>query len=712
MTANAFSVEHDGRLAVLTFDLPNEPVNTLTRSVGVELLDRLADLRADDSVGAIVLISGKPGVFIAGADVKDFAALESAEGARRLSSEGQRLMNEIAASKKPVVAAIHGACLGGGLELVMAAHYRVASDAPATKLGLPEVKLGIIPGAGGCQRLPRMVGLRAALDLILTGRSLTPARAKRMGLVDEVVPLSILRRVAGEAGTRLAGAWQPPARGAKGIVAFLLEKNPIGRGLVFRRAKSQVMKRTAGHYPAPLAALEAVRLGLAHGMAAGLEREADLFAELAVGDVSRRLVEIFFATTSLKKDVGVDLRAPEVRTVERLGMVGAGFMGAAIAGVAVGRAGVDVRLRDTDAERVARGIISVRKSLGDARRRRDSDRHEAYRRAALVSGSTDYSGFGRRDLVIEAVVEDLEVKRAVIAEVEEIVTDVCVVASNTSTLPIGRLQQGARRPERIVGMHFFSPVEKMPLVEIIRGPATADWAVATAARFGQQMGKTAIVIRDAPGFWVNRILAPYLNEAGWLLKEGASIKAVDRVMTKFGFPVGPFALMDEVGLDIAAKASVVLHDAFGERLAPAPAVAALVHEGRLGRKSGGGFYSYVEGKRTSDSSVEEESRESWKGPFPDTEIERRLVLAMTNEAARAFSEGVVGTPRDGDIGAIFGFGFPAFLGGPLRYLDARGADETVAELERCATIIGPRFAPADLLLDIAKRGGTFYEDRS
>jgi 3-hydroxyacyl-CoA dehydrogenase/enoyl-CoA hydratase/3-hydroxybutyryl-CoA epimerase len=477
------------------------------------------------------------------------------------------------------------------------------------------------------------------------------------------------------------------------------------------QAGRQVMSRTRGHYPAPLAAIDAVRTGLTRGVAAGLAREAQRFGELAVGAVSRHLVQIFFATTTLKKDVGVDLHAPGARAVERLGVVGGGFMGTAIAGVAALRAGVDVRLRDTDPGRVARGVVGARRVLDEARTRRRLDRHEHARRAALLSGSTDYSGFRRRDLVIEAVFEDLDVKRRVITEIEEVVGDDCVVASNTSTLPIGGLQQSARRPERIVGMHFFSPVQKMPLLEIVRGAATAESAVATAVRFGQRLGKTAIVVGDAPGFWVNRILAPYLNEAGWLLEEGATIETIDRVSVSFGFPVGPFTLLDEVGLDVADKASGVLHEALGARLAPPPAIAALVRDGRLGRKSGAGFYRYRRGRRRRDPSLGRRTRRRGSAPPSHRDVERRLVLALVNEAARAFAEGVVGRARDGDIGAILGFGFPPFLGGPLRYVDDCGASALVAELERYAAAAGPRFAPAESLVELARAGGRFHEAR-
>ena len=706
---SAFSVERDERVAVALFDLPGESVNTLTTLVGEELIGLLEGLAGDNTVDAVVLLSGKKDAFIAGADIDQFVALVATEDARQLSRSGQQLVAQIAAFPKPLVAAIHGACLGGGLEVALAARYRVASDAPITQLGLPEVQLGIIPAASGCQRLPRLVGLRSALDMILTGRPARPARALRIGLVDEVVPQSILRHVATTAAARLASGWRPRRRSRQRVQA-ILDSRPPGRWLVLRQARTQVMTRTGGHYPAPLAAIDAIRQGLARGSAAGLSREAELFGELAVSQVSRRLVQIFLATTALKKGAGAGIESGDVRPVERLGVIGAGFMGAAIAGVAALRAGVDVRLRDTDWDRVARGLVAARHVLDEALRRRRLDKHEHYRRSALLSGSPDAAGFRRRDIVIEAVFEDAGVKRRAIADLEQVVADECVLASNTSTIPIGRLQEGARRPERIVGIHFFSPAERMPLLEVIRGPATADWATAVAVRFGQRLGKTAIVVRDAPGFWVNRILAPYLNEAGWLLNEGAPIDAIDRAMTAFGFPVGPLALLDEVGLDVAGKAAAVLHEAFGARLAPSPVVGGLIEIGRLGRKSRCGFYRYARGKRRkADESVRDVSRPRQPTRRPTrAEIERRLLLAMLNEAARAMSEGIARSPSDGDVGAVMGFGFPPFLGGPLRHIDDRGATVIVAELEQYADRLGPRFAPADVLVEMARTGRPFY----
>jgi len=705
---SGFSVERVGRVAVVTFDQPGTPVNVLTVAIGEELVALLERLAADVDVDAVVLASGKKDTFVAGADIDQFAALRTSHEAVSLASRGQHIVERVAASPKPLVAAIHGACLGGGLELALAAHYRVATGADVTWLGLPEVQLGIIPATGGCQRLPRLVGLPIALDMILTGRAVRPARARRIGLVDEVVPPAILRRVAVDVAVRLASGWAP-ARRRRRAAARLLDGNPAGRALLFWRARRQVARQTRGHYPAPSAAIDAIGHGLSRGHASGLAREAERFGDLAVGTVSRHLVQIFFATRALKKDAeaGVDGAAP---VVERLGVVGAGFMGAAIAGVAALRAGVDVRLRDTEWARVARGLAAGRGVLDAALARRRIDRYEHYRRSALLSGSPDAAGFRQRHLVIEAVFEDAALKRRIVGELEAVVTDGCVIASNTSTIPIGRLQDGARCPGRIVGMHFFSPVERMPLLEIIRGPATEDWAVRSAARFGQRLGKTAIVVGDAPGFWVNRILAPYLNEAGWLLEEGVPIETIDETMRAFGFPVGPIALLDEVGLDVAAKAAAVLHEALGDRLAPAPGVDALIADGRMGRRSGRGFYQYDRGKRGRPDETAArliQRRPSERPPAP-RDIERRPILAMLNEAARAVAEGVVQRPADGDMGAVMGFGFPPYLGGPLRCIDESGAAVIVAELHRHAQEVGPRFAPAEVLVEMARSGRTFY----
>jgi 3-hydroxyacyl-CoA dehydrogenase/enoyl-CoA hydratase/3-hydroxybutyryl-CoA epimerase len=702
---SAFTVSVTDGVARVVLDLPGEPVNKITRAVRDELAALLATLSGDTSVRAVVLLSGKSDTFIAGADIDEFVALRSREEAYTLVRAGQALIDRIQDVGKPVVAAIHGACLGGGLEATLACTYRVASDHEKTQLGLPEVQLGILPAAGGCQRLPRLIGLQAALDMILTGKVLPARPAHRRGIVDELVHPAILERVAVEAALRLAGGWRP-RRPTGGLKALLLERNPVGRAFVLALARKQVLRKTGGHYPAPLDALDAVDHGLRHGVAAGLEREARHFADLAVGRVSRTLVGIFFATTALKKDHG-GAEGVEPRPVGRLGIIGAGFMGSGIGGTAVAQAGVDVRYRDTALTAVAKGLGGARRILDDRLERKRITTYEHRRMTALLSGGTDWSGFRGADLVIEAVFEDLGVKHEVFGELEQYVEHECILASNTSTIPIARIASVLRRPERMLGMHFFSPVEKMPLLEVIVTERTAPWVTASAVHFGRRMGKTVVVVQDEPGFWVNRILAPYLNEAGRLVTEGVTIEEIDGCMKRYGFPVGPITLLDEVGLDVGLKASRVLHEAFGDRLEPVGGLDVLVEAGRLGRKNGRGFYRYDGGRRRGvDPSVRRLLGVS--GPSPAAEIEDRLVYAMLNEAALALDARVVRVPRDGDIAAIFGIGFPPFRGGPLRTIDGLGAARVVERLRRLASHYGPRYTPAPVLVRQAEQGSRFY----
>jgi 3-hydroxyacyl-CoA dehydrogenase / enoyl-CoA hydratase / 3-hydroxybutyryl-CoA epimerase len=695
-------------IAVVTLDKPGTPVNTISQSVKDEVYAMLTALERDPRVRAVAFVSGKPENFIAGADIQEFVALQTAAQAEQLSRDGQTMLDRVASFPKPIAVGIHGACLGGGLEFALACHYRVASDHPKTQLGLPEIQLGILPGAGGCQRLPRLIGARAALDIILAGRSERAPKAFRLGVVDELVPPSILRDVTVAAARRMADRGVMFRRRHGGFMAWLLDGNPIGRLLVFRLARRQVLRQTKGNYPAPLAALEAVEHGLRHGMRAGLAREAELFGELAVGDVSRKLVQIFFATTTLKKDLGVP-DAPAPAEIRRLAIVGSGFMGSGIAGTAVVQAAVDVRLKDADLPRVAKGLVAARQIVDERLARRRLTRFEHARLSALLSGGDSYAGFGAADLVIEAVFEDLAVKQAVLRECEAALPARAVFASNTSTIPIARIAEAARRPDQVIGMHFFSPVARMPLLEVIPSERTSAQTISTAVAFGRRMGKTVIVVKDAPGFWINRLLGPYMNEATHLLLAGVSAEEIDRAMVRFGFPVGPITLLDEVGLDVAQHASGVLRAAFGERLAPSPALAALVEDGRLGRKAGKGFFIYKAGKKRGvDPAVYSLLGVQPNGGVPPAEVVQRLTYAMLNEAARAMGEGVVRQPRDGDVGAIYGFGFPPFRGGPLRYLDDLGADRVFADLQRMADRLGARFAPCEVIVEQARARTRFY----
>ncbi len=708
----AVTTEMEDGVAILTFDMPNEPVNKFNRQVKDEMLALFDRLEKDSTVTAAVLISGKKDIWVAGADIEEFLELESAADAERLSRDGQEMLNRLESLRVPIVAAIHGACLGGGLEAALACAYRIGTDHPKTVLALPEVKLGLIPGAGGTQRLPRLIGLRAALDMILTGKTVRAKQAKRSGLIDEIVHPAILRRIAVQRARELGTGQRKRTVSASGggAAGLLLDSNPLGRRIVLRKAREETVKETRGHYPAPLAALEAVEAGFARGFADGLREEARLFGEMAATSVSKELIFLFFATTELKKDPGVPDPAPAALRVERLGIIGAGFMGSGIASVAAPE-GTSVRLKDADPGRVAKGLGAARAILEEKLRKRHITRQVFDDQVSLITGTTDYSGFASVDLVIEAVPEDLGVKHEVLREVEKIIGEQAIFASNTSTIPITRIAQVAARPDRVVGMHFFSPVHKMPLLEVIVTEQTAPEVTATVVAYGKQLGKTTVVVRDGPGFYANRILSPYINEAGKLLDEGAGIDEIDAALMEFGFRVGPITLVDEVGIDIAGKAGNIIADAFGSRMAPSQSLQRVVSDGRYGRKGRKGFYLYDdEGKKGGvDPTVYDllptgRDRRS----IPADEIRQRTVLAMVNEAARCLEEGILRSARDGDIAAVFGIGFPPFRGGPFRYMDATGIADIVAQLEELNGRFPPRFAPADLLVEMGRSGLRFY----
>ncbi|MET0555143.1 MAG: fatty acid oxidation complex subunit alpha FadJ [Vicinamibacteria bacterium] len=701
MSALTTALGDDGVL-VLTLDVPGDSVNTLSRSLMNEMDVALGEIEATPGVTAVVLRSGKPDGFIAGADIRDLGQIRSAIEAETLSRGGQAILDRLQALPFPVVAAIHGAALGGGLEVALACRYRVATDDPKTVLGLPEVQLGLIPGAGGTQRLPRLVGVAAALDLILTGRSLKAARALKAGLVDEVVPKELLLTAARRAALGLAsGAVQARPRGISWKDRLIL---PVA----LRKARASVRAKGGGHYPAPLAAVDAVGQGAKAGQASGLKVESRHFGELAVSDVSRALVSVFFATQEIKKDAGYP-EGTDATAVAKLAVVGAGLMGAGIAASAV-EAGAAVRLKDAAPDALGRALKHAYDGFEQRRKRGSLDRRAVGKRMDRLSVTTEPTGFRQADLVIEAVFEDAELKRKVLAETEALTSDECVFASNTSSLPIGEIARDARRPQRVLGMHFFSPVEKMPLLEVVVTSQTDAWATATAVTFGRRLGKHVIVVRDGPGFYTTRTLAPYLNEACRLVEEGAAVEDVDRALTSFGFPVGPLALLDEVGIDVGAKVSHVLHGAFGERLAPPESMARVIEDGRQGRKNGRGFYTYGKGKKQADASVYALlPGGAARRPVDPAEIRDRCVFAFLNEAALCLQDGVLRSPRDGDVGAVFGLGFPPFLGGPFRYLDHLGARFAVEVLDRLAARYGERFRAAPRLQDMAKDGGAFHE---
>lgn len=702
-------------VALLVIDVPGEPLNTLTTGLLDELTPLLDEIERDAGISAVVVISGKDEGFIAGADLKLLRALTSAQAATDLSRSGQALLDRIEASKKPFVAAIHGACVGGGLELALACRARVATSDPKTRLGLPEVQLGLLPGLGGTQRLPALVGLRAALDLMLTGKQIDARRARRMGLVDEVVERPVLVTAAVQRALALASGRPQPARklDAQRVSELMLARNPLGRALFFREARKKLREKTHGNYPAPERILSVVEAGLARGREKALWMEATAFGELSVTAEARELINIFFATNELKKDSGVDDPNVHAEPVHKIGVLGAGLMGAGITYVTLATAKLPVRLKDRDDAAVGKGLAHVRGLIDGAVKRRRLSDADRIRMLGELTATTDYSGFRDAELVIEAVFEDLELKRQVLRDIERHGHPRAIFASNTSSLPIAKIAEAAEHPERVIGMHYFSPVDKMPLLEVIVTDKTAPWVTATAVAIGKRQGKTVIVVRDGAGFYTSRILGPYMNEAAYVLAEGVPVETIDEALVGWGFPVGPLTLLDEVGIDVGVKVAKILHDAFGERMTPPPGIERLVADQRLGRKNRRGFYTYGEQKRKKEKKQVDPSIYPLLGVTPRSdppagEIAQRAVLMMVNEAARCLEEGVLRSPRDGDIGAVFGLGFPPFRGGPFRYVDTVGASEIVRRLRQYAAQHGARFEPAPILVRMGERGETFY----
>ena len=705
-SAFTFSVRPDN-VAVVTIDVPDEKMNTLKAEFGGQVRAILKQIRDNKALQGVVFISAKPDNFIAGADINMIGRCQSAQQAESLARQGQQVMAEIQSLPIPVVAAIHGACLGGGLELALACHARICSDDGRTVLGLPEVQLGLLPGSGGTQRLPRLIGVSTALDMILTGKQLRARQALKAGLVDEVVPRSILLDAAAEYARKAHHQHRRLS------VRDRILAGPLGRRLLFSMAAKKTAQKTQGNYPATDKILQVIETGLAHGASSGYEAEARAFGELAMTPQSRALRSIFFASTDIKKDPGASVAPGPLGSV---GVLGGGLMGGGIAYVTAIKGKLPVRIKDINANGINHALKYSWDQLEQKVRRRHLKPAERDAQLALISGSIDYRGFAHRDLVIEAVFEDLALKQKMVGEIEQYCAPHTIFASNTSSLPIGDIAAQAQRPEQVIGLHFFSPVEKMPLVEVIPHVGTSEQTIATTVKLAKKQGKTPIVVADKAGFYVNRILAPYIAEAMRMLVDGERVEDIDNALVKFGFPVGPIQLLDEVGIDTGTKILPVLEAAYGERFsAPATLIQAILNDDRKGRKNGRGFYLYgVKGRKSKkqvDTAVYALAGMSARNARCSAEqIAERCVMLMLNEAARCVDEGIIRSARDGDIGAVFGIGFPPFLGGPLRYMDSLGAGEVVARLQRLAGLYGPRFTPCDALLQRAERGETFWPE--
>lgn len=692
-------------IGVITIDVPDEKVNTLKAEFVDQVNEVLNKAQQYAALEGLVIVSGKPDSFIAGADITMIAACSNAREAEELARKGQSTLAKIAAFPVPVVAAIHGACLGGGLELALACHSRVCSLDDKTALGLPEVQLGLLPGSGGTQRLPRLVGASKALDMMLTGKHIRARQAVRMGLVDDAVPHAILLDAA---IARVKQGWK-----SKPTLPWQerLLNGPLGRSLLFSVVRKKTLAKTHGNYPAAERIIQVVRTGLDQGSGHGYQAEARAFGELAMTPQSAALRSLFFASTALKKERGGDAQP---RELHRVGVLGGGLMGGGIACVTATRGGLPVRIKDISEQGINHALKYSWQVLGKRVRSKRMRPAERQKQMMLISGTTDYSGFDRVDIVVEAVFEDLELKQRMVAEIEQHAAPHTVFASNTSSLPIGQIAAKAQRPQQVIGLHYFSPVDKMPLVEVIPHAGTSEETVATTVALAHKQGKTAIVVADRAGFYVNRILAPYINEAARCLLAGEPMESLDKALVDFGFPVGPITLLDEVGIDVGTKIIPVLVNELGPRFAAPAAFDALLKDGRKGRKNGRGFYLYPsEGQQRQRGKRADSEVYSLLGVTPKAHLEpaliaQRCVMMMLNEAVRCLDEGVIRSARDGDIGAVFGIGFPPFLSGPFRYIDQLGAEKVVKTLLYLQQQYGEHFAPCERLQRMAQQGERFY----
>ena len=712
-------------VCTIWMDQKKEKIN----KIGPDLIglfeEVFSELDKDDSIKAFVLTSKKKD-FIAGADIEAFQKVEKPGDWKPIAQKGHAILNQIEKSKKPIIAAIHGNALGAGLEIALACHARIASNDKSTKVALPEVKLGLLPGGGGTQRLPRLVGLQAALDMMLTGKNVFPYPALKMGLVDKVVHVSSLQNAAQKMALELVGKPIKRERNElnletvkagfpaiqKALTGLVLEA-PLVNKIVFTEAKKMVDKQAHGNYPAPYKIMECVEIGWSQGIEKGYAAEVEKFEELILSPVSRQLINIFFAMTDKKKNpYGED----KVKHVHRLGMIGAGFMGAGIAEVSMDD-DMHVLLKDINQEMINSAYKTIYNDYNKKVSKKAMTKIELEEKMALLSGSLNYSDLDNQEIIIEAVFEDLKLKQNILKDVEANAKPNTIFATNTSALPIKAVAANAKNPELVIGMHYFSPVPKMPLLEIIKTDKTADWVIATCFDVGVRQGKTVIVVNDGPGFYTTRILAPLMNEAQLMLDEGGDILQIDREMNLFGYPVGPITLSDEVGIDVGAH--IMSGELMQEMLKQRPdfkvskTLLEISKAGYKGRKNKKGFYKYDENGKKVSGQVDPNIYSFYGGnarkKFDANEIHMRCGMAMVNEAALCLEEGIIENPLDGDIGAIFGLGFPPFRGGPFRYVDTLGAQQVVDILNDLAATHGARFKPAQILMDYAKSGKKFYD---
>lgn len=694
--------KNDNGIATLIFDTPKSNANVFSSKSMSELEVEIDKLSNDKDIQALFIQSSKKDIFIAGADITEIKTAYDEKSVGTFIKQGQELFNKIENLPFATIAVIDGACLGGGLEMALACRYRIATTDAHTKIGLPEVNLGLLPGFGGTQRLYPLIGYTKAMELILGAKQLKGEKALKLGLVDACVPSGYLdfkkeEYVKGILDDTLDAKIQANRKGIKWYeyISFI-------RNIIDSMAKKKVISKTAGHYPAPLVVLEVMQSTFLKPLQEGLEIEREAEVKLALTPVSKNLIELFLISEELKRDSFSEAKAKDIKYAS---VVGTGVMGSGIAW-AMNHKDIDVRLKVRSYESAAKSIQSIRKIYDGIIKRRRLTIREVDLKMDRVSFTKEYKGFENMDFLLEAVSENQTLKDEVYSEFEEVLATDSIIASNTSSISISLLAKTLKHPNRFVGMHFFNPVNRMPLVEIIAGEKTDDKTVATVVNLAKKLGKTPIKIKDSAGFLVNRILLPYLQEAVLMFEEGVDLQNIDKALLEFGMPMGPFTLIDTVGVDVGASVSVILNNAYGDRIKPSTLMQKMVDKGFLGKKTKKGFYDYSSKELPLNPDIPRENGEVIGMRSED--IVQRAMLIMINEASRCLEENVVDNARYLDMAMVMGTGFPAFRGGVMRYADEIGITKIVDALNELSATYGDRFTPSELLINMKKNNETFY----
>lgn len=703
MSFERITLEIKEGIYYLGFGLNEEKSLTIiTEKTLTEMNEALDNIKSDKNAKGLILFSHKPGCFLAGMDVTVIQSLHSELEATEGCEKGQSVFNKIEDLKIPSMALVDGVCLGGGLEMALSCNKIMCSDNPKTALGLPEVMLGVLPGFGGTYRLPKKIGLTGSLDLLLTGRQVKAKKAKRIGLAEYVLPAERLL----EKSSEYLFKKDSEDKSFQETLAQKASENFLARGVIFRKARQTVLEKTKGFYPAPLKILEHLENSFGKRRTSYLSNEARYFGELSQTSQAKSLQHVFFLHDNTKKMENKD----NVKKVSSGAVLGGGTMGGGIAWL-MANAGQAPLLKDIGSEGLELGLKQASSVFSSALKRRKISPDDFERKQRSIKPTLSYNGFQKTDLVIEAVVENMNVKKSVFSEVEKYVSEDCILTTNTSSLSINEMAKALEKPERFAGLHFFNPVNKMPLVEIVRHDGVSEETIQRLYRWVLDVKKTPIVVNDCPGFLVNRILAPFLNEAAYLLDEGVSIESIDKAVLNFGMPMGACRLMDEVGIDVCAHVGEIMEAGLGARAKANHLSEKAVKAGLLGKKNGKGFYLYDEKGKHQEVNPEILKLLPTKNKDMDeTTIQMRLILPMINEAANILDEKIVESADIVDVGLIFGIGFPPFRGGLLKYADSEGLERIKGAIEKFSSeVSNERYELSKYLADLVSSNKKFYE---